>query len=334
MERIKNIWNQLEYNKSDVAGLFKIRYSDTSSCDVYLGLKLPEFFRILILKVPFLVGKDFNFKYEFRGLKFEKAFDPDDSKYLLLNLILTEKQFSDIFDSFISDIIRSIINIKENSEILRIYTNRLIKWQTLFEKFNQNNLSPEEQRGLYGELYFLRSFLERSENYLNVVNSWVGPEKENRDFHYGNWGCEVKTTHGNNHQKVYISNERQLDTSNLDWLFLNHISLEVLHNSGESLNEIIISISDKLITDILSLNNFKVKLMEAGYFEKHKSAYEKIGYSIRNNSYYSVRDNFPRIQENDIRTGVGDVKYSIILSQCPEYLVSESFVFEKINFWN
>jgi hypothetical protein len=74
MERINQIWTQLELNSSTAAGLFKLRFSETSKCDIYLGVKLPEIHRLLILKVPFNIGKEFNFKYEFRGLKFEKIY--------------------------------------------------------------------------------------------------------------------------------------------------------------------------------------------------------------------------------------------------------------------
>ena len=70
--RIKQIWEQLEANDSTIAGLFKLRYSDTSKCDVFLGVKFPETHRMFIIRVPFLIGKEFNFHYEFKGLKFDK----------------------------------------------------------------------------------------------------------------------------------------------------------------------------------------------------------------------------------------------------------------------
>ena len=182
MERIKQIWTQLESNSSGVPGLFKLRYSDTSKCDVFLGVKLPETHRILILKTPLTIGKEFNFRYEFRGLKFDKIYDPDDSKYLLLNLVLVDKQFKDVFDSLVADVLSSVINETDIKVILKNYSNRLIKWQSLFERFKQQGLTPEEQRGLYGEIFFLRKFIKSNSDFLNIINSWVGPEKQIRDF--------------------------------------------------------------------------------------------------------------------------------------------------------
>jgi len=330
MERIKKIWIQLEANNSAVPGLFKLRYSNTSKCDVLLGLKFPETHRMLILKAPLTIGKEFNFRYEVRGLKFDKIYDPDDSKYILLNLVLVDKQFKDVFDTLIADVLSAVINETDIKVILKNYSNRLIKWQSLFERFKQQGLTPEDQRGLFGELFFLRKFLQINSDFQNIVASWTGPEKQIRDFQSGSWAVEVKTTHGNNHQKVQISSERQLDTTNLEDLFLYHISLEQQQNSGETLNDIVDSVIDILSAEMIALNKFKSKIYEVGYFDLQRHLYENIGYHIRQDEFYKVENDFPRIEENDIRTGVGDVKYSIILTQCTPFATSETEVFDTI----
>lgn len=330
MERIKKIWIQLEANNSAVPGLFKLRYSKTSKCDVFLGLKFPETHRMLILKAPLTIGKEFNFRYEFRGLKFDKIYDPDDSKYILLNLVLVDKQFKDVFDTLVADVLSAVINETDIKLILKNYSNRLIKWQSLFERFKLQGLTPEEQRGLFGELFFLRKFLQINSDFQDIVTSWTGPEKQIRDFQSGSWAVEVKTTYGNNHQKVQISSERQLDTTNLLDLFLYHISLEQQQNSGETLNDIVDSVIDILSAEMIALNKFKSKIYEVGYFDLQRHLYKNIGYHIRQDEFYKVENDFPRIEENDIRTGVGDVKYSIILTQCTPFATSETKVFDTI----
>lgn len=331
-ERIKQIWAQLEANSSAVAGLFKLRYSDTSKCDVFLGEKHPEKHRMLILKVPFAIGREFNFKYEFRGLRFDKIYDPDDSKFLLLNLVLVDKQFKDVFDTLVADVLAAVINESDIKVILKNYSNRLIKWQSLFERFKQQGLTPEEQRGLYGEIFFLRKFIKFSSDFLNIINSWVGPEKQIRDFQSGTWSVEIKTTHQNNHQIVHISSERQLDTRDMGNHFLYHLSLEARQQSGETLNQIVDSVSEYLSTDFNSLNRFKNKLLEVGYFDQHRHLYEHTGYFIRQDVFYKVENDFPRIEERDIRNGVGDVKYSIVISQCSDFIRTEQQVFQTLMF--
>jgi hypothetical protein len=280
--------------------------------------------------MPFSVGKTFNLTYEFKGLKFEKAYDSHDSDFVLLNLVLVNKEFKDVFNSLVADVLSNIIEETETDRILNNYTDRLLKWQNLFERFNKPGLSPEEQRGLFGELYFLRKFLLNNTDFRNVVDSWVGCEKQVRDFQSGSWSVEAKTSSGNNHQKVHISSERQLDTSNIENLFLYHLSFEPKQNSGETLNDIVNSVSEILHSDASALSRFKSKLLEGGYFDHHKSLYEMVGYVIRQEQFYEVKNEFPRIEEKDIRGGVGDVKYTIIISQCAEFTVTEQHVFQTI----
>ena len=183
---------------------------------------------------------------------------------------------------------------------------------------------------MFGELYFLRKSLQINNNYQFVLNTWIGTAGEVRDFQMNNWALEVKNTHGNNHQKIQISSERQLDNTHLDKFFLYHLSLEKVQESGETLNQIIASINTILEVDAIALNRFKSKLYEAGYFDQHFALYDSVGYFIRQDTFYIVENEFPRIQENEIRSGVGDVKYSIILSQCEAFKQTEQSVFETL----
>jgi hypothetical protein len=146
-----------------------------------------------------------------------------------------------------------------------------------------------------------------------------------------NWALEVKTTVGNNHQKVQISSERQLDITHLERLYLFHISLEKAQENGETLNEIVKSIQTILHLDIIALNRFRAKLYEVGYFQNDEQLYDGVGYHIRQDTFYKVENEFPRIQENEIRSGVGDVKYSIILSQCQQFIHTENQVLENLS---
>ena len=214
--------------------------------------------------------------------------------------------------------------------MVKTLLNRFEKWKSLFTKIASEGLSSEEQRGLFGELYFIRKFMQRNQNYSALLNTWVGPANEVRDFQMGNWAMEIKTTHGNNHQKIQISSERQLDVTHLEKLYIYHVSLEKAQESGETLNQIVSSITNLLASDTIALNRFRSKLYEAGYFEQHLLLYDTIGYFIRQDTFYSVEAAFPRIQENELRSGVGDVKYSIILSQCDEFIQTEESVFQTL----
>lgn len=331
MNRIKEIWNNLKKDTISSNGLFKIRYSDTSNCDVYLGLKSPENTRSLILKVSSPYAASIGTERNLKGLKIEKlSSEPHNKNNILLNLILLDNRFEDIFDSLIVDIISNIINLSDDKLILKEFFNRIDKWQALFDKAANEGLNQEEQRGLFGELYFLRKWLKVSDK-IKCLQAWVGPEKAIKDFQYSNWALEVKTSQGNNHQKVHISSERQLDTSTLDNLFLFHLSLDVQLASGETLHNIIESVLEILSDDFLLQTIFNNKLLQAGYFITHSELYSHKGYHIRQERFYKVTGDFPRIEENEVRSGVGDVKYSIIITNCNAYLINESEVFLILN---
>ncbi len=226
----------------------------------------------------------------------------------------------------------SISSVNNETQLVQELLNRFEKWKSLFDRAATQGLSVEEQRGLFGEVYFLRKFLANNNSSLEVVNSWVGPEKQIRDFQFGSWSVEVKTTHGNNHQKILVSSERQLDTSNVESLFLNHISLDSRQMSGETLNQIIESVLVLLEHDFTSLSRFKNKLLTAGYFDQQKNYYEHTGYFIRQDVTYLVENSFPRIEEVDIRDGVGDVKYSIIISNSSDFIRTDEQVFKTLIF--
>lgn len=327
---IENIWQQLESHKILQSGISKIRYRSDSFCDLFLGLKTPENERLLCVRVPLEYISKFKFIYNFKGLRFDIIYDPDDESFVFLNLILVDLSNKEIFNHIIQDIITILIELGDNNQIIKEYANRLTKWQTIFEKFNVDGLSPEEQRGLFGEIYFLREFMQLNTNFQQIVSSWVGSSKEIRDFQMNNWAVEVKTTYGSNHQKVHISSERQLDNTHIENLFLYHLSLEKAQEAGETLNEIVNSIYTILEDDIISSNRFKSKLYEAGYFVHHYNLYDSVGYFVRNDTFYKVENDFPRIQENEIRSGVGDIKYSIILSHCETYKQTTEIVFETL----
>ncbi len=73
-----------------------------------------------------------------------------------------------------------------------------------------------------------------------------------------------------------------------------------------------------------------MKLFEVGYFDIHKPIYKNTGYNIRQESIYKVEGEFPRITENEIRHGIGDVKYSIIIADCLSFTNTEVELFQHI----
>lgn len=328
--KIKQIWDELANDKSLISGLLFRRYSGAVKPDVYVALQHPEKFLCVYVAINKATEVNISNFSNLQEIQVDLFASPNEVDKNILIFKLLNFEHKDIFAVLCEDLIASISEETNEKRIIREVLNRFEKWKSLFNKIGLQGLKPEEQRGLFGELYFLRKFLRTTNNFLPIVNTWTGTEKQIRDFQSGSWAVEVKTTHGNNHQKVQISSERQLDTTNLENLFLYHISLEQQQNSGETLNDIVDSVIEILREEMIALNKFKSKIYEVGYFDLQRNLYETVGYHIRQDEFYKVEKDFPRIEENDLRIGVGDVKYSIILSQCAPFSIGESEVFDTV----
>lgn len=328
--KINQIWDELVNDTSFKQGLLLRRHSGSVLPDVFVALQQPE--KILCIASSISEAIDVNVSQfdNLQEIQIELIPDPNKVEKRILIFKLVNNQHRDIFSVLCEDLITSISAETNERQLVKTLLNRFEKWKSLFTRIVSEGLLPEEQRGLFGELYFLRKFLHHNTNYSSVLNTWLGTAKEVRDFQMNNWALEVKTTHGNNHQKIQINNERQLDITNIGQLYVYHVSLEKVQEAGESLNQIVTSISDLLSADTIALNRFRSKLYEAGYFEQHIALYDSTGYFVRQDVFYIVENDFPRIQENEIRSGVGDVKYSIILSQCEAFKQTEEKIFENL----
>lgn len=328
--KIEKIWTGLEGDNFSHSGLLYKRYSAEVLPDVFIALKAPEKLRCIAFKISSTFSIEENEWNKLKDIKIETLPDDRDKTKKFLLILLLNKQHKDIFSTLCEDLIFGVSEVSTEQVLVEKLLERLAKWQSLFEKVGKQGLRDEVQRGLYGEVYFLRNFLNNSTDQTYCLKSWVGSERSIQDFQYSNWAVEVKTTHGNNHQKIHITSERQLDDSVIEKIFLYHLSLDIRVDNGEPLNTIIEDVLELLRDSTMASNLFKLKLLEAGYFDTHKPLYENRGYNIRQENIYRVTGNFPRITEAIIPIGVGDVKYSIVLSESEEWRIDIPTLFNNI----
>ncbi|MDO6809883.1 PD-(D/E)XK motif protein [Zobellia galactanivorans] len=329
--KIEKIWHTLENDSSSFSGLLYKRYSAKVLPDVFIAIKAPEKLRCIAFKISASFSFDENQWNKLKDIKIEILPDERDQSKKFLLILLLNRQHKDIFSTLCEDLIFGVSDITSEESLVEKLLERLAKWQSLFEKIGKQGLSDEAQRGLYGELYFLRLFLNNTSDKTHCLKSWLGPEKAIQDFQYSNWAVEVKTTHGKNHQKIHITSERQLDDSIIEMIFLYHLSLDIRVGNGESLNSLVDEILEILEDDTIASNLCKLKLLESGYYDVHRPFYEEKGYMVRQENIYRVSDNFPRITENQVPEGVGDVKYSIVLSKSEDWRINIDTLFNNIN---
>jgi hypothetical protein len=96
-----------------------------------------------------------------------------------------------LFKSFYSLIVDIADRIQEEAQTLDdALKSALRNWNRLLQR--PQRLSTEEEIGLWGELYFLRSLIDVHGD--AAVASWVGPLGEMHDFRAGSVELELKTT--------------------------------------------------------------------------------------------------------------------------------------------
>lgn len=332
MMKIDEIWNSLANDSSFSGGLLLRRYSGAILPNIFVGIRSAEKSRCIVIRVSYNIDFSFEDVNKLKDIFLEFRIDDLNPEYKLLIVELKNVNLTEVFSTVCEDLISKVCHISDDSLLVIKLLDRFEKWIHLFDIAKGTGLSNEAQRGLYGELYFLRKWLYNScDNYLKILHSWLGPEGSIQDFQMDDWAVEVKTTSGNNHQRIYISNERQLDAGAIRMLFLYHISLTVLQHSDGTLNSIIDEIRSTIGSNIKLQSIFESKLIMAGYFNSQRKMYDNTGYEIRGDIFYRVFEDFPRIEESDLRTGIGDVRYSIIISNCQNYIVSDEHLFKTIN---
>lgn len=328
--KIETIWEELENDKALLSGLIYKRFSAKVQLNIYVAVKVPEKLRCIAAHLN--ISFDLHIKTwdKFRDIKIETLADEKHPERQFLLILLLNNQHKDIFSALCEDLINQVAEITDESYLVKQLLLRLEKWRLLFEKLGQQGLSEEAQRGLYGELYFLRKFTSHTTDHDFCISTWKGAEKAIQDFQLSDWAVEVKTTYGKNHQKLQIASERQLDTTIVPNIFLYHLSLDVRQNHGETLNEIVNEITNLLRGSPSAYNAFRIKLFEANYFDVHTELYKQSGYSIRQENIYLVTKDFPRITESQVPSGVGDVRYSLIVSANDTWTLNEEQLFANI----
>ena len=312
-------------------GMVKRLFLSVAPIRIFCTYTLPE----NIYGVAFSYSKSIKVSVEsFKNLKELNVKLVPDTTYETNNLLIIQLASNvnrDVFACLCNNLTSVIQNTGTEQKAVREVLNRLEKWKALFDRSTADGLSLSEQQGLYGELTYLSKLL--SHRFLSKSDSlkvWVGSDRAMRDFQGNGWATEIKTSSNNNANQLTINGKRQMDETLLDKLYLYHLSLEVSRMNGETLNGKVDEVRLLLADDAVALNYFDAKLFEAGYIDSQRHLYEDRCYKVRAEHIYHIDSCFPRIKEKELRNGINDVVYTIDVSTCDEFLVSENAHFKTI----
>lgn len=319
--QIEELWKALEVgsaagNSGSDGWLLRLALPK-AGCPLFIGLELASGRRAVLLRLPSASMPSRRSWPRAKGLEpLVVAVEGGDH----FGVALKEPRFADVFAALAADLVRRVTEAGDPAAQARAFLGQLSRWQK-FLSASFDGLSEEAQRGLWGELYFLREQLLPAIG-AAAVNSWKGGERAHQDFQFEGGAVEVKTTLAKQPQVVRITSERQLDDNDWPALFLTVIALDVREVGGETLPAMVASLRAKLTAEAAAQELFEDALLAAGYLDAHSSRYAGRGYFVRSQKSFSAMRGFPRLVERDLPGGVGDVNYGLAVAACKDFAVA------------
>lgn len=306
MINIKDIWDkQVASRKNEV---IKERIFELKNINCNIGTISFSNAKIFTLEIESDVIIHSNYLKRFIGVEVQVL--PLEGEYKELAIILLDVELTDVFVLFIEDIIKSLSIANNSVEALTIIASRINYWKKLFGKYSNGLLTPEQQRGLFGELFFLKKMLDSNSNYQIIINAWQAPTGSNQDFYFDGNTVEVKTSKSNN-SSIKISNEFQLDITGLKSLYIAFYKLNEYPDENHTLLNLIEEIRLLLLDSIDILKEFNLKLESLGITPETEEEYNNVGYVVRDEKYYQVTDEFPKIISSMVSEAVSKISYEI-----------------------
>lgn len=252
----------------------------------------------------------------------------NDADHSMLTFRLLDSAHRDIFYRLCVDILERASGAPSEQDALDITLSRTWRWHHLLRGGNNGLLSPEEQKGLIGELLVLERHLLPALTPFDAVQAWKGPLGAPKDFEIGRMCIEVKTRRGGAIPFIAITSEHQLDSHGVDSLFLFVCELDQAPSDSTgsfTLPEIASRIRDQITaSDNSAGDTFDVLLVAAGL--DLDDDYSDWQWIEGTRGLYAVANDFPRIVASQVPTGISNVKYSLSLIECAHFLVSEEML--------
>ncbi len=324
---LKEIWSKQESESNKQVS--RERISNITFLRCYIGFIGFTGGRMFQLEMDSSVDVHKNYLRKFRGVEIQ-VLPNEDGTLKRLTIILIDKELSDIFTLFIEDIIDKLITESNPKEALLTINQRVNYWRKLFTKATGEILSPEQQRGLFGELFLLQLLLNNGKDKKKILSSWYGSEGANQDFSLDKTAIEVKTSKSGS-LSVYISNEYQLEYEAWSQLYLCIITVNESSGKHNTLYGLSCKIKDMLNYESSLIDEFEYKLNLAGIRGDMIDEYNEVSYTVSNYRFYEIIEDFPVITRSKLdNEAIYNVKYQIDINACRPFEISEEEVLNNI----
>jgi hypothetical protein len=238
------------------------------------------------------------------------------------------EQSTDIFEVVLQNLVDHYDN-KDESESLFAVTYRVLdKWRNFFQRGGFQKLSDEQQRGLFGELWYMREWLSRYPTSPPlIIDNWEGPTSGRIDYKVSMCGIEIKTVADKLAKTIKISNENQLKlTKAITSILLYVCFIEPSKTHGTSLQALVTEVREGISkrSDRLLLK-FNDLLNDLGFRDDD---YTNSFYFVEKIEVYEARAEFPRIIKDDLPKGISQVSYNIDLTHCEAFSTEEDNAYQ------
>ena len=194
---------------------------------------------------------------------------------------------------------------------------RYMNWQKFLQYAKSDIMSFSRQKGLLGELLYLKNCLE-SIDAESAVNAWVGAEGSDQDFQFADSWTEVKAV-ALAADSVKISSLEQLDQEKPGILKIYILETTAEEEGTVSLPDTVSGIRSMLSGQPVCLDRFEIKLYKYGYRKKDEDSYSKNRFQIRGNREYFVDNEFPKFTRRNTDPAIESASYSLSLAGIEKY---------------
>ena len=316
MTELESTWLSLEQDAINRGpGIYLRRILPDRPRDIFLCTRSPETHRSLVLGLNH--QNDNVAEGAFRSAGISVVANPDDlarhGHDSSLEIRLTDPEYQAVFGTLVSDVIDVFEEESDERAAASSVIRRLNSWQKLLARSRPDGLTPEQQRGLFGELRVLRDLLTPLVGLEMAIRTWTGPDDAAHDFELEKIALEVKSTIEIRPTHLRISSEHQLDTEGVESLYLIHNQFDTRAEPGISLVEMVEFLREAS-AEVSVGRLFEEKLITAGYLETHRDRYTAPKYLLREELIYSVATDFPRVVSSTLPLGVEQIRYLLAIS--------------------
>ena len=239
----------------------------------------------------------------------------DDNKYAL-QFLLNYSSLTELFIKLCWDLIDCSKNSPNPVDAI---IDRFNAWIRLLQKKGEGLLSSSAQKGLIGELLFLKESIISRGAQISLT-AWVGPEGSDQDYLFESEWCEIKATTVAS-VSVSISSLQQLDREDFGRLIVYFMDKTTAKGERTvSLPEVVNDVKSILTTQSL-IDVFSCKLAMYGYYFKDAERYTESRYRLAEKRTYEVRTGFPKLTRYNVPNGILNAVYELDFSSIDQFKI-------------